>query len=314
MIAEALRRPLRRRRVRRRGVPRGRGVALARVRSRVVLVLVALVLLLGGAWLWLRDSSLVAVKRVVVTGLSGPDAAKIRTALISEAKNMTTLDVRVDQLRTAVAPYPLVKDLRVSTQFPHGMRIRVVEQNPVAAITVDGRLTAVAGDGTLLHDVPVAASLPAIPLKVPPGGTRLTDPAALHAVELLAAAPYPLLVKVSQVTTVGGHGLVAQLRNGPSIYFGDAGRFAAKWLAATAVLADPGSAGAVYIDVTDPGRPAAGASGSGGSSSSATASSSSTTGSASGVAGGSPAGTTSGTTSGTGAGTGATAGSTGRGG
>ena len=29
----------------------------------------------GGAWLWLRDSSLVAVARVTVTGVSGPDAA-----------------------------------------------------------------------------------------------------------------------------------------------------------------------------------------------------------------------------------------------
>jgi hypothetical protein len=52
---------------------------------------------------------------------------------------------------------------------------------------------------------------------------------------------------------------VAQLRNGPSIYFGDANQLAAKWSAAVAVLADSGSAEAVYIDVTDPQRPAAGA-------------------------------------------------------
>jgi hypothetical protein len=32
----------------------------------------------------------------------------------------------------------------------------------------------------------------------------------------------------------------------------------AKWAAATAVLAEPTSAGASYIDVTDPSRPAAG--------------------------------------------------------
>ena len=52
------------------------------------------------------------------------------------------------------------------------------------------------------------------------------------------------------------------------MYFGDAPSARAKWLAAAAVLADPGSAGASYIDVTDPVRPAAGAgapSGSGGS-------------------------------------------------
>jgi hypothetical protein len=41
---------------------------------------------------------------------------------------------------------------------------------------------------------------------------------------------------------------------------GDTRRLAAKWRAVVAVLADPGSVGASYIDVTDPGRPAAGVS------------------------------------------------------
>jgi cell division septal protein FtsQ len=215
----------------------------------------------------LRDSSLVAVKRVSVSGASGADGPRIRSALIAAARNMTTLDVRMHQLRVAVSPYPAVKDLRVSTQFPHGMRIQVIELNPVAGVVVDGRTIAVAGDGTLLHDVPASGSLPAIPLRVPPGGAQLTDRDALHAVALLAVAPYQLLSRISRVTTVPTHGLVAQLRSGPSIYFGDATRLHAKWAAATAVLADPGSAGAVYIDVTDPGRPAAGAGSSGASSS-----------------------------------------------
>jgi cell division protein FtsQ len=241
-----------------------RRLPLPRPSPAVIAILVGVVILLGGAWLWLRDSSLVSVNRVSVSGQSGPDAAQIRTALISAARNMTTLDVRMDQLRTAVAPYPVVKDLRVSTQFPHGMRIRVIEQVPVGAVSVGGRTIAVAGDGTLLHDVRASSSLPAIPMRVPPGGTRIAEPDAVHAVELLAAAPYPMIARISQVTTDPSHGLVAQLRNGPSIYFGDPDRLAAKWIAATAVLTDPGSAGAAYIDVTDPGRPAAGAGTTGG--------------------------------------------------
>jgi cell division protein FtsQ len=224
-----------------------------------VSIAVALVVLLGGAWLWLRDSSLVSVDRVSVSGESGPDSVQIRSALVAAARNMTTLDVRMDELRMAVAPYPVVKDLRVSTQFPHGIRIRVIEQIPVGVVVVAGRTIAVAGDGTLLHDVVPSSTLPTIPLGVPPGGSRLSEPGALHAVALLAAAPYQLLAHISQVTTVSSHGLVAQLRNGPSIYFGDATRLAVKWVAASAVLADAGSTGAVYIDVTDPERPAAGA-------------------------------------------------------
>jgi cell division septal protein FtsQ len=139
------------------------------------------------------------------------------------------------------------------------MRIRVIEQVPVAAIVVGGHTIAVAGDGTLLHDVVPSASLPMIPLRVPPGGPRLSEPEALQAVAVLAAAPFQLLGRISQVTTVPSHGLVAQLRNGPSVYFGDTTRLPAKWVAVAAVLADSGSAGALYIDVTDPERPAAGA-------------------------------------------------------
>ncbi len=120
-------------------------VARGRVRLRVWLIVgaVAVVAVLGGAWVWLRDSSLVSVERVTVTGVSGPDAGQIRHgARTSSARNMTTLDVRVGQLRTAVAPYPVVKDLRVSTQFPHGMRIHVIEQLPVGAILAAGRTIA----------------------------------------------------------------------------------------------------------------------------------------------------------------------------
>jgi cell division protein FtsQ len=247
-----------------RGRPRrGRARLLS---PRVIIVLIAVLLLFGGAWLWFRDSSLVAIKRVQVTGATGPDAGRIRQALIVAARNMTTLDVSIGELRTAVAPYPDVKNVRVSTQFPHGMRIFVVEQRPVAAVLVAGRTIAVAGDGTLLSDTVPTAALPRIPLAVPPGGARLTG-SAQSAVDVLAAAPYQLLPRLTEVTTTARHGLTAQLRSGPSIYFGDAQRLAAKWSAAVAVLGDPSSGGAVYVDVSDPIRPAAG----GGTSGSSTA-------------------------------------------
>jgi len=72
----------------------------------VLATLLGVGVLFVGAWFWLRDSSLVAVDRVSVSGQSGPDAGPIRSALISAARNMTTLDVRIDQLRAAVYPFP----------------------------------------------------------------------------------------------------------------------------------------------------------------------------------------------------------------
>jgi cell division protein FtsQ len=264
MIAEALRArwpPIRRRAA----LPRRRRALSPGARLAIV-ALVALAGVLVGAWFWLRDSSLVAVRRVTVTGVSGADAPQIRSSLLAAARNMTTLDVQMKELRSAVAPYPIVKSLRVSTQFPHGIRIHVIEQIPVGAVVVDGQTTPVAADGTLLHDVVPDRTLPRIPLKVPPGGAQVSDPTARQAVSLLAAAPSRLLAKVSQVTSDPSHGLEAQIRGGPAIYFGDATRLRAKWIAAVAVLDDPGSAGASYIDVTQPARPAAGVGGSAGTS------------------------------------------------
>ena len=230
---------------------------LPRLSPKVVLAIVLVLALLGGTWLWVRQSSLVAIKRVSVAGASGPDAAEIRSALISAARDMTTLNVQMSHLRTAVSPYPIVRGLQVSTQFPHGMRIRVIEHVPVAVVQVDGRRTPVAGDGTLLRDVTTDAQLPSIDLTVAPGGAQLTGMAGIE-VRMLAAAPYQLLPKVQLASSDSTHGLVVQLRSGPAVYFGGADRLAAKWDAVTAVLAAPSSAGADYIDVSDPARPVAG--------------------------------------------------------
>jgi cell division protein FtsQ len=261
--------------------PAARKRRLSRRARRALLATVALVIVLGGAWMWFRDSPLVSVEQVTVTGQSGADAGQIRAALESAARTMSTLDVQLGRLRRAVAPYPVVKDIRVTTHFPHGMNVEVIENVAVGVIDVGGQKIAVAPDGTLMHDVAASASLPTIPVTVAPAGTRVTSGPAAAAIKLLSAAPRELLPKISQVTTVAPHGLVAQIRGGPSIYFGDTTELSQKWIAASEVLGDPGSAGAVYIDVTDPQRAAAGA----GSDSQNSTSSSSTSTDATGTSG-----------------------------
>jgi cell division protein FtsQ len=228
-------------------------------RARLALaVLVALLALLAGGWLWLRDSSLVSVDQVRVSGAAGPDAGQVRSTLVSAAHRMTTLHVSVARLRSAVAAYPVVADLKVSSQFPHGLRIRVIERAPVGLVLVGGRPMAVSADGMLLPDANASAALPTVTAQLRPGGARVTQPQARREVDLLGAAPAQLIARLTQVSTDPTHGLTAQLRGGPIIYFGDAGDLASKWTAVSEVLADPGSAGAAYIDATDPQRPAAG--------------------------------------------------------
>jgi cell division protein FtsQ len=266
MIVEALRRgldalpglPTLRRRA-----PRSRTRRRLSARTRVLIaaVVVGVVALLGGGWLWLQDSSLVAVRRVQVTGLGGTDGQQIRTALVTAARGMTTLDVRLGALRAAVSPYPIVKDLHVSTQFPHGMRIEVVEQVPVAVVTLGSRPVPVAADGTILHDMTVSGSLPQLSVRATPGGSRITEGWALMQLQALAAAPRAFLAKISDVSSNYWHGIVVQLRQGPSLYLGNGRQLVAKWRAVAAVLAARQSTGAGYIDVSDPQRPAAGAGG-----------------------------------------------------
>jgi cell division protein FtsQ len=223
-----------------------------------VLVTLALSALLGGGWLWLRHSSLVAVRDVRIGGVRGVDASAIDSALTAAARRMSTLDVQTAQLRAAVAAYPVVADVRVSTSFPHGMQIRVIEQRPVAAVVADGVKTAVAADGVVLGSAHLSGSLPTLAASAPlPAGEHVHSAVLLGALSVLGAAP-PALAKDAERAYDGREGLTVALSGGVLAYFGDATRSHAKWLALARVLADPSSAGAAYVDVRLPERPAAG--------------------------------------------------------
>src|SRR3954453_4546471 len=104
-----------------------------------------------GAFLWVRDSSLVRVERVSVAGASGPEAPRVRAALTAAARDMTTLHIRKDALRDAVRSFPTVKDVRVDRDLFHALTIRVVGRPAVAALAGAGARLGVAADGTLLR-------------------------------------------------------------------------------------------------------------------------------------------------------------------
>lgn len=229
-----------------------------RPRVRTLLIAVVLVALVGAGWFWLRDSSLVAVKNVTVTGIVGGQSAEITDALDEAAASMTTLHVREEALRAAIEPYSIVKDIEVTTDFPNAMRIHVISNVAVGAVELGGRAIPVTADGTLLRDVTAAASLPRVPLHGTPTGSRLTEGEALRALASLGAAPPALRSRIERVAVTRAHGLELQLSNGPALWFGGGERLLAKWAAASAVLADPEAAGASYVDVSAPSRPAVG--------------------------------------------------------
>jgi cell division protein FtsQ len=228
-----------------------------RLRLALLVAILSIVLLTLG-WLWLRHSSLVAVREVRVTGLQGPGAQAVEAALVGAARRMSTLDVDRGALRAAVAPFPIVRALRVSAAFPHGLRIRVIEQPPVAVLVVAGARTAVAADGVVLGPAPLSASLPTLQgTAVPPAGQPVRSPSLLAALTVIGAAPAALAKDLVRAFD-GSMGLTLVLRPNLLAYFGDESRPHAKWLSLARVLADPSSAGASYVDVRLPERPAAG--------------------------------------------------------
>lgn len=225
--------------------------------SRLKLVGAALALVaLYGGWLLLRDTPIFAVQKVAITGLRGPGSSTIRAALDGAARGMTTTHFDPARLRAAVAPYPLVKSVRAQTQFPHGLRIQVGIESPVAALVVGGQRLAVAADGKIVRGMQLPVDVPIVAVADFPTGGRISDPLSVAALEVLDVAPRALRARVATITN-GTHGLTVALRAGPPLYFGDVTRLHAKWAAVARVLADTAARGAAYVDVHTPDRPAA---------------------------------------------------------
>jgi cell division protein FtsQ len=238
---------------------RGTSFVWARRRLRIAALAVALAIpLLAGGWLWLRNSSFVSVEHVRVSGVHGSDAHAIEAALASAARQMSTLDVHEGKLRAAVASYPVVGALQVHTSFPHGISIRVVEQPPVAILSAGGISTAVAASGVVLGTARSSEALPTLTSAVQlTPGQRVREPALVADLAVLGAAPARLAKQVERAYN-GPKGLTLVMHGGLLAYFGDASRPHAKWISLARVLADSSSAGASYIDVRSPERPAAG--------------------------------------------------------
>ncbi len=247
----------------------------ARRRLRIALLAVLIAIpLLGGRWLLLRHSSLSAVEHVQVRGLAGvhgADTAAIETALTGAAHGMSTLAVSPAALRAAVASYPIVRYGQGPSELSARPAHRSDRAAPVAALVVGGSQHRRGGRRDRARPW-ISVGLAAAPERrqgerscrrceggddATRGRGSVRGASLLGALAVLGAAPAPLAHAVTRVYS-GPEGLTVALRGGLLAYFGDATRPHAKWLSLARVLADPGSAGAAYIDVRLPERPAAG--------------------------------------------------------
>lgn len=213
--------------------------------------------------LWLRDSSLVRVERVTVTGLTGPDAPRYRAALTRRARSMTTLNLRRAELERAVGAHSAYRALEVDPRLPHEVGIHVIEHRPVARLVGPrGKGALVAEDGTVLAGTSSGRALPSLDLPAgvasTPARERIEDPRALRSIAALAAAPPLLVPEIAGALEGPERGMVVRLREGPEVVLGDNSALPEKWASATRVLVDGAARGASYVDVRLPDRPAAG--------------------------------------------------------
>jgi cell division protein FtsQ len=223
-----------------------------RIPAAVALAVAGLVL----GWLWFRDSPFATVRDVYISGTSSSEEPQVRRALREAATGMSTLHVREDALREAVAPYSSVADIEVHADFPRELAIEVIERRPVATVVAAGRSVPATGGGRLLEGVR-AGALPTVAIDGPGATGRVTDRRALAALRVAAAAPAELRARAARVF-YGPRGMTLALRDGPELFFGTAEAARSKWLAAARVLAEPSAEGAVYLDLRIPGRVAAG--------------------------------------------------------
>ena len=229
-------------------------VRATRLRTRLtVLALVPLVVI--GGWLLLRDSGLFSVDRVAISGLSADALPVVSEDLLAAAHQQTTTDFSLGALRAAVAPYTVVAAIDAKTHFPHGLSIEVVERHPLAHLQVGKHWYLLDASGLVVTGAQ-GRGLTVLRSSALPKDGRSHDGFILLALGVLADAPAPLRRRVVAVTVADGL-LMIYLHRGPKLIFGNAALPHAKWDAAAAVLADPSSRGASYVDVQVPSRPAA---------------------------------------------------------
>ncbi|MGI8780004.1 MAG: cell division protein FtsQ/DivIB [Solirubrobacteraceae bacterium] len=232
---------------------------MARVHRLPWRVLAGTLLALAGlalGWLWFRDSAFATVERVTITGSGSSEQAQVREALTTAASGMSTLRVDNESLDEAVEPFSSVARLRIRPDFPHELRIEVIEHEPVATVASGASSVPATGGGLLLDGVR-ADDLPVVASSAPLTDGRVRDRRALAALTVAGAAP-PELRARSERLYYGPAGMTLDLRDGPELIFGSAGEARSKWLAAARVLAEPSSAGATYLDLRVPKLVAAG--------------------------------------------------------
>jgi cell division protein FtsQ len=202
-----------------------------------------LVLAVVGGWLTYGTGVLgVRTIRVVGAALVTPEQVR-QAAAVPEGTPLARVDLAA--VRSRVAELPPVARVTVTRQWPHTLRIEVVERTPTAVVPQDRRFAVVDATGVVFQTRPDRpAGLPLVRVATP--GPE--DTATRAALEVLAALTPELRERLLEVTVESPARITVRLDGGRTVLWGDASRSDAKAQVATSLLSRAGHT----IDVRTP--------------------------------------------------------------
>lgn len=242
---------------------RRRAISRARGRRRRFVALIALAALAGIAGLyWVATGPLVAVHGVSMGGYERADGDELLRSLSAAAAEGTVLAPPTEAMRAAAAEFAWVDSISVSRRWPRALRVTVVPAVPVAVAAFEDQAVLVSARGRVLGVKDGTTGLGWLRLEQSPPAEGGTLPEGARAALAFVAAADPVVAaRVRGLRVVRGGSVVGRVTAGPELRLGAPVRLSAKARALGLLLANLSpeeEAGASYIDLSVPERPALG--------------------------------------------------------
>jgi len=230
--------------------------------GRALVACLLLVAAAVGIYVVSRETSLFAIRKVEVRGVSPAAAAEVRQAL-APLQGTSLLALGGDAVTRRVGALPDVLSVTYDRGFPHTLTVTVTPERPVAVLRRADESWLVSARGRIMRRL-TPGQLPGLAriwvnrqVDVSLGAT-LSDPNALSAV----AAVAPLVrvrfpVRVTSVETKDGS-VTLHLRSGLALVVGDTTDLRLKYVIAKQLLASVPTTPGSYLDVSVPERPVSG--------------------------------------------------------
>ncbi|MEV7086578.1 FtsQ-type POTRA domain-containing protein [Streptomyces sp. NPDC093085] len=227
-------------------------------RPRLLLAVTAAALLTGGALWALYGSQWLRVERVTTSGTEVLTREQVESAArvpLGEPMASVDTDAVAERLRTAL---PRIDSVDVSRSWPHGIRLKVIERQPVLLIEDGGKFVEIDDEGVRFATVaraPSGVPLLRMPDGRPAGSDRFgTGRLLREAVAVRGELPAGVAKETRAVRVRSYDSISLELSGGRTVMWGSGEDGAAKARALTALMKAAPKAG--HFDVSAPTAPA----------------------------------------------------------